>query len=71
MSLQRRFILFLVVFLLSFPCYYSLPGKPNFNIVSKRIDKVGRSLASVKTVNVNHYGAKGDGSDATKVCMHI
>ena len=38
-------------------------------MVSKRIDKVGRSLASLKTVNVDNYGAKGDGSDATEVCI--
>ena len=36
---------------------------------SKRIGQVGRSLASVKTVSVNDYGAKGDGSDATEVCI--
>ena len=32
----------------------------------------GRSLASLKTINVNDYGAKGDGSDATEVyIIHI
>ncbi|KAL6337367.1 hypothetical protein AAG906_036681 [Vitis piasezkii] len=92
MSLQRRFIPFLIVFLLSFPCYYGLQGKPPYDYLddayaydssrayeswpwrkfgskimgSKRIGKVGRSLASVKTVSVNDYGAKGDGSDATE-----
>ena len=93
MSLQRRFIPFLIVFLLSFPCYYGLQGNPPYDYLddaygydssrayeswpwrkfgskimgSKRICKVGRSLASVKTVSVNDYGAKGDGSDATEV----
>ncbi|KAJ9695715.1 hypothetical protein PVL29_010942 [Vitis rotundifolia] len=92
MSLQRRFIPFLIVFLLSFPCYYGLQGNPPYDYLddayghdssqayenwpwrkfgskimgSKRIGKVGRSLASVTTVNVNDYGAKGDGSDATE-----
>ncbi|WJZ94041.1 hypothetical protein VitviT2T_012934 [Vitis vinifera] len=92
MSLQRRFIPFLIVFLLSFPCYYGLQGNPPYDYLddaygyassqaydkrpwrkfgskimgSKRIGEVGRSLASVTTVNVNDYGAKGDGSDATE-----
>ena len=95
MSLQRRFIPFLIVFLLSFPCYYCLQGNPPYDYLddaygyassqaydkrpwrkfgskimgSKRIGEVGRSLASVTTVNVNDYGAKGDGSDATEVCI--
>ena len=93
MSLQTHFIPSLIVFLLSFPRYYSLPGISEAsgydtsagrvypwypstiqgrNFGSKIISsKMGRSLAAVKTFNVNDYGAKGDGSDATEVYIDI
>ncbi|KAJ9695794.1 hypothetical protein PVL29_010992 [Vitis rotundifolia] len=94
MSLQRRFVPCLVVFLLSFPCYFSLQASPPYDYLSEASgydsqtnhlhfstiqtreienwpwrkfgSKTGKSLASVKMVNVKYYGAKGDGSDATE-----
>ena len=98
MSLQRRFVPCLIVFLLCFPCYFSLQASPPYDylgeasgydsqanhlhfstIQTREIEnwpwrnfgsKTGKSLASVKMVNVNYYGAKGDGSDATEVYIH-
>lgn len=79
--------LIFIAFLLSSPCYNCLPGNPprktsghhepsRRNTQGLELKRPGhgvqrRSLASAKTVNVNRYGAKGDGSDATQVHTYI
>uniref|UniRef100_A0A7N2M460 Polygalacturonase n=1 Tax=Quercus lobata TaxID=97700 RepID=A0A7N2M460_QUELO len=77
MAQQIRYLLPFFVFMLSFiSCYSTLQKDPRFKDVIKqsthvlrlkRFDRIlGTISTSGKTINVNDYGAKGDGTDDTE-----
>lgn len=82
MAQQIRYLLPFFVFMLSFiSCYSTLQKDPRFKDVIKqsthvlrlkRFDRIlGTISTSGKTINVNDYGAKGDGTDDTEVYSFI